>query len=74
MLSINRSVGRRIAYYRKQKGLRQYELAAMTGLYDNTISNIETGRTTPLVPTLACIAAALGVPLEELLGHEGRES
>ncbi|MHB8125855.1 MAG: helix-turn-helix domain-containing protein [Desulfitobacteriaceae bacterium] len=42
MLSINRSVGRRIAYYRKQKGLKQYELAAMTGLHEDRLSNYET--------------------------------
>jgi transcriptional regulator with XRE-family HTH domain len=70
MLSINRSVGKRITYYRKVKGLKQCELAEMIGMQKESLNRIETGRSNTILPTLVRIASVLGVTLEELLGKK----
>lgn len=72
MLPRNNSVGQRIAYYRKLKGLTQKELAELVGIQDNYLSRIETGRKTARIPILMMIATALDMSLRELLG-DGEE-
>jgi len=63
-----RTVGQRIAYYRKQKGLRQKELAELAGIRTGYLSRIETEKQTGKISVLARIAWALGISLRELLG------
>jgi DNA-binding XRE family transcriptional regulator len=64
----NITVGRRIANYRKLKGLKQKELAALAGIRSGYLSRIETGKQAGKITVLARIAWALGVSLNELLG------
>lgn len=69
MLLTNETLGKRIAYYRKKCKLTQVKLAAIAGTPSRHLSDIETGRSVPRIHTLARLAVALGVPIDELNGH-----
>jgi len=56
---------------RKRRGLRRSQLAAMTGLRPNTVSDLENGQTWPDLRTVALIAWALEADVE-FVGREGR--
>lgn len=62
------ATGEKIRATRKERGLYQHELAARAKLSTQTIRNIEAGRHEPRLPALRKIAAALGVPMADLLG------
>jgi transcriptional regulator with XRE-family HTH domain len=61
-------LGQRLAATRIQAGLSQNAVAHRAGLAASYLSRIETGKIQPTVPTANKIAAALRVPLGELLG------
>ncbi len=61
------SIGARIRDLRQALRLKQGELARRAGIAQNTLSQIELGKTTPSVPTLEKIAWGLGVDLPQLL-------
>lgn len=61
-------LGQRLAATRIQSGLSQNAVAHRAGLAASYLSRIETGKIQPTVPTAHKIAAALRVPLGELLG------
>jgi len=61
-------VGQKIARLRKEEGWTQKELAKATGLSKSRIAAIEEGDH-PGVKTVAIIAEALGVRMEELLSR-----
>ncbi len=67
MLSIDRSVGKRIAYLRKQIRLSQEDLAKISGVNYKHIGKIEAGLIGTRIPTLVRLAVALDVSLEMLL-------
>lgn len=57
---------------RKQRGLTQAQLAALLGVRQSNIANIENGLVSfSSVDTLRRIAAALDVPLSELVMMDG---
>jgi len=58
---IHRYIGRVIHLIRKEKGMRQSELALLTGLKQPNLSRIENGLVSPRQATLEKIAKALGV-------------
>ncbi len=58
---IHRYIGRIIHLIRKEKGMRQSELATFTGLKQPNLSRIENGLVSPRQSTLEKIARALGV-------------
>lgn len=64
-----RYVGRIIHVMRKERGLRQSELAALTGLKQPNLSRIENGLVVPRQSTLRKVAEALDVELKELLSE-----
>ncbi len=68
MLLTNKTIGERIAYYRKERKLTQLQLANITGLFPRYLSDVETGRKVPEIPTVARFAAGLGVSIEVWLG------
>lgn len=53
-------------YYRKLRGMRQFELANEVGLKELTISNYETERATPSKKIALKIAKVLKVDVEEI--------
>ena len=56
----------RIREIRRQKGLRQVDLARMVGVFQSEISEIECGKRVPSVYLAKKIAKALGVSLDDL--------
>jgi FMN phosphatase YigB (HAD superfamily) len=64
-----KQLGHRLQLARKRAGLTQQELCQQTGLSYSTLAKIERGAIrTPSVFTVATIAAATGVSIEQLLG------
>jgi transcriptional regulator with XRE-family HTH domain/quercetin dioxygenase-like cupin family protein len=57
-------IGRRLAAYRAQRGLRVAELAREIGVTPSLISQIERGQSRPSVSTLFALAQALQVPVD----------
>lgn len=69
MLIPNKTLGKNIAHYRKERNLSQEKLAAIVGMEDNHLSCIEIGLKYPNICTLARIAAGLGATIDELVGQ-----
>lgn len=63
-------VGIKIAEIRKEKGLSQEQLSEMSGVSRVTIARLETGCSSPKLPTLKAIADALGVSIDDLIDRE----
>ena len=61
------TVGQNVRRLRKERDLLQEELAGRAGVSDQTIRNVEAGRYNTKLETLSKIAAALNVPLGDLL-------
>ncbi|SHH16361.1 helix-turn-helix domain-containing protein [Desulfosporosinus lacus] len=70
MLSPNKTLGKNIAYYRKERKLYRAKFAATVGMNTNHLYCIEAGRIYPQICILARLAAELGVPIDELVGNE----
>lgn len=68
---MHRYVGRVVHLIRQEQGMRQSELALLTGLKQPNLSRIENGLVSPRPATLDKIAKALGVEVAEL-HSEGR--
>lgn len=62
-----RRIGTRISKYRKDAGLTQAQLAAIAGIPQATLSQIESGTGAMEGPALIRIAHALGVRFESLV-------
>lgn len=62
--AIHRYIGRIIHLMRREKGMRQSELALLTGLKQPNLSRIENGLVSPRHNTLEKIAKALGVEVQ----------
>jgi transcriptional regulator with XRE-family HTH domain len=61
----------RIRDLRQARGWTQTELAERSGLKQGTITNLETGaRDNPTRDTLAKLAGAFGITVQELLGND----
>lgn len=60
-------IGNRIKEVRSAKGWTQAKLAEESGVEPSYISHIERGVTKLSLPTLICIANALGASLDELV-------
>ena len=62
-------MGVKISYYRKLKGLTQYELAQATGISSSTIGHIESLDRIPREQNLEKISDALGIRISKLYNH-----
>lgn len=67
---MEQTFGQRLKNYRKAKNLTQQELAEMIGVSDKTVSRWESDGGYPDVPTLAPLARALGVTVDDLLNTQ----
>ena len=56
-----------IRAYRNHRGMKQGDLAAAAGVHPVYLSQIETGKRTGSAKTLAAIAGALGVAVDDLI-------
>tara|TARA_B100000508_G_C11464864_1_gene281200 strand:- start:8284 stop:8532 length:249 start_codon:yes stop_codon:yes gene_type:complete len=61
-----KQLGERIVELRKDKGLKQIELAVKLGIEDSALRRIESGRTNPTTKTLLSIARELDVTIIDL--------
>ncbi len=60
-------LGARLRALRRDRGLLQKQLADKAGLTPSMMSQLESGRLTPTLPTLGKLAGALGLSIPELL-------
>lgn len=60
-------LGKRLASARKNRNMTQEALAERTGLTNNFISNIETGRSIPSLETVSKLCDALNITPNDLL-------
>ena len=61
------AIGIRVRRLRKERGLTQQVLAEQAGVEPSNISHIERGATKLSLPTLVCLANALGTTVDGLL-------
>ena len=66
------TIGKRIAFFRKEKGLTQEELAQHMGISPQAVSKWENDQTCPDISALPKLARLFGVTVDELL--EGKEA
>lgn len=64
-------VGRNFARVRREKGLTQEEVAARSGLSQQYLSGLESGRRNPTLITIYELAQALGVSHVDLVMPDG---
>ena len=69
-----RVLARRLAYYRKTRGLTQARLAEQAGLTNNYISNIETCHSIPSLETLVRLCQVLEITPNDLLLESAQHS
>ena len=71
MDDLNRKLGLKISFLRKQHNMTQEQLSEQTSLSQNFLSQLETGRKTPSILTLSKISGAINVPMSSLFdGYE----
>ena len=64
---MNTTIGKRIAALRREKGLKQEELAEKLGVSAQAVSKWENDQTCPDISLLPLLAKTLGVSVDELL-------
>ena len=69
-MDMRKLVGRNAARLRKEAGFTQEQLAERSGLSQQYLSKLESGRRNPTVVTLYELAMALGVSHVELVRSE----
>lgn len=62
-----KKLGIRIVELRKEKNLKQIDLATKINIEDSALRRIESGRTNPTIKTLLRIAEGLDVEFKEML-------
>ena len=70
---INKQIAQNLAYYRKEAGLTQAELAEKINYSDKSVSKWEQGNGVPDVYVLMQLAQLYGVTLNDLVGEEAKE-
>ena len=63
-------IGRRIAGYRKEKGMTQMGLANQLGVSYQAVSNWERGESMPDIAKLGDLSRELGASIDEILGND----
>jgi XRE family transcriptional regulator, fatty acid utilization regulator len=64
------TLGQRLRHLRRAKGMTLDQLSAVVGRAPSQLSLIENGKREPRLTVLQAIAAALGVPMNDLLRPE----
>lgn len=64
------TIGERIRYFRKQRGITQGELASEAGIHPVSIRKYETNKTEPGLPHIEKIAEALNVSSNAIMGFD----
>ncbi|SPF38995.1 Helix-turn-helix family protein [Candidatus Desulfosporosinus infrequens] len=74
MIIIDKTVCKRISYYRRGCNLTQEELASNVGIRLNHLINIEAEARIPRINELVQLAVGLGISIEELVNKVLSES
>jgi transcriptional regulator with XRE-family HTH domain len=73
-MNVNRQLGMRISYLRKQRSWSQEELSFRSGIHKNYLSDLENGRRNPSLRIIESLTKAFDVSLSDLFkGIEGFE-
>lgn len=70
---MNETIGKRISYLRKEKGITQEEMAEKLGVTPQAVSKWENDISYPDITLLPKIAELLGVTVDELLSGENKK-
>ena len=70
LIIIDKTICKRIAYYRKKRQLSREELASNVGLNLNHLIKIETGLKIPRINELVQLATGLGISIDELVNSK----
>ena len=65
-------LGERIAALRRERGLTQVQLGELLGVSQQQVVSFEKGRRRVPVSALPALSKALGVSIEELVGHQAK--
>ncbi|MEW4922624.1 helix-turn-helix transcriptional regulator [Algibacter sp. 2305UL17-15] len=68
--SIPKEIGKRVRFFRKEKGITQTQLAQSVGKDRQYLYKIEKGKVTPNVVTISILAITLEVPLQDFFDIE----
>ncbi len=60
-------LGKNLKRIRTKKGITQGDIVRTLGMPKSFVSSIENGRTNPTLATIAKLAKALSVPIEDLI-------
>ena len=60
-------LGKRISFFRKEKGLTQAYLSDLAEMEESAVRRIELGKTNPTFKTLLRISKGLEIPLKQLV-------
>lgn len=60
-------LGKNLKRIRTAKGISQGEIGRILGVDKGFVSNIENGKTNPTLATIAKLAKAIGVSIEDLI-------
>lgn len=60
-------LGKNLKRIRTKKGISQGDIVRALGMPKSFVSNIENGKTNPTLATIAKVAKAIGVSVDELL-------
>jgi len=70
LITVYKTVCKRIAYYRQKRNLTQEELASNVGINLKHLINIEAGLKIPRINELAQLAAGLDISIDELVNSK----
>lgn len=70
MIIIDKTVCKRITYYRQKRNLTREELAAKIGVRINRLISIETKSRIPRIGEIVQLAAGLDVSIDELINDK----
>lgn len=62
-----KQLGKRISFFRKEKGLTQAHLSDLAEMEESAVRRIELGKTNPTFKTLLRISKSLEIPLKQLV-------
>ena len=69
-MDMRQLVGRNLARLRREKGLTQEEVEALSGFSQQSLSGVERGHRNPTIVTIYELATSLGVHFSELLRED----
>lgn len=67
-----KTVGQHMREARHEAMLTQKELADLSGIHDTNIARYETDKSTPSLYTMLSLVDALGISIDEYIGHTPR--